>query len=58
MDGAFHLFHSAQACVSERWKGVGGAMQRNAGRERGARLAARVVVVSDSGGDEGVGATG
>ena len=22
MDGAFHLFHSAQACVSERWKGV------------------------------------
>ena len=24
MDGAFHLFHSAQACVSERWKGVAG----------------------------------
>ena len=33
-------------------------MQRNAGREmEGSVLAARVVVVSDSGGDEGVGAT-
>ena len=56
MDGAFRRAH---VCVSERWKGVGGAMQRNAGREMGGSvLAARVVVVSDSGGDEGVGATG
>ena len=52
MDGAFH---SAQVCVSERWKGVAGR-RWHAGREmEGSVVAARVVVVSDGGGGEGVG---
>ena len=54
MDGAFH---SAQVCVSEVWKGVAGR-RWHAGREmEGSVVAARVVVASDGGGGEGVGAT-
>ena len=56
MDGAFHLFHSAQACVSERWKGVwlGDAGECRQG-DGGLGSGGKVVVVSDGGGGEGVG---